>query len=120
MKLGKRIAIVLKTLGKKQTWLCEQVTGLEIGTLSALINRDSARSEFAVAIAKATGARVEYLLDGELPMFIEDVSELSQDEIDLIKSYRQVNQAGRHVIQTMLRGLVEVEPIEKLLIKKIS
>lgn len=69
MALGKRISLTLHALGKQPMWLCDQIPGLGIGTLSALINRDSAKSEFAVQIANAMDARIEYLLDGQEPMF---------------------------------------------------
>jgi hypothetical protein len=52
--------------------------------------------------------------------FSEDSSELNQDEMALIKAYRKINQAGKQVVQTMIRGLVEVEPMEKASLKKTS
>ena len=111
MNLGKRISLVLKSIDKKPMWLCDQVEGLEIGTLSALINRDSARSVFALQIAKATGARLEYLLDGELPMFRQAMPlsagpvQIDDEEAKLLQYYRQSNATGKNQILQIAQGL---------------
>ena len=65
MNLGARIKKRLNELGKKPMWLCSQVNGMSIGSLSALINRDSKKSEFASAIAPALGVSLDWLLTGD-------------------------------------------------------
>lgn len=74
MKLGKRIRQQLDVQGKSQAWLCDRVPGLEIGTVSALINRDSEKSRFAKGIAEALGVNVEWLLDGKGPQYPVDAN----------------------------------------------
>lgn len=71
MNLGGRIKKRLDALGKKPMWLCDQVNGLSprkeltIGNLSAMIQRDSKKSEFASAIAVALGVNLDWLLTGD-------------------------------------------------------
>lgn len=62
MALGKQIKHYREKLG----WKLEQLSflsGVEVGTISALENRDSARSKFGPPIAKAFGLTMEQLLD---------------------------------------------------------
>ena len=71
MNLGARINNRLAELGQKPMWLCEQVNllsskkSLSIGNLSALINRDSKKSEYASVIAAALGVNLDWLLTGD-------------------------------------------------------
>lgn len=63
MALGKNIRKRREQLG----WTLEQLSdasGVEIGTISALENRDSKRSQFSTALAKALGVTVEGLESG--------------------------------------------------------
>jgi SOS-response transcriptional repressor LexA len=64
MNMGKRIAARLNELGWKQVDLLRAVPDLDSKTLSALIIRDSKRSEFAGQIADALSVNVRWLLDG--------------------------------------------------------
>lgn len=64
MALGKRIAERLAQLEKSQTWLAER-SGVDEGTISALITRDSQRSQFAPALATALDVDILWLLTGE-------------------------------------------------------
>jgi SOS-response transcriptional repressor LexA len=64
MNMGKRIAARLAELGWKQVDLLRAVPALDSKTLSALINRDSKRSEFAGQIADALRVNMRWLLDG--------------------------------------------------------
>lgn len=62
MAIGKQI----KHYREKLDWKLEQLSflsGVEVGTISALENRDSARSKFGPPIAKAFGLTMEQLLD---------------------------------------------------------
>ena len=64
MALGKRIAERLAELDKSQTWLAER-SGVDEGTISALITRDSQRSQFAPALARALGVDLLWFMTGE-------------------------------------------------------
>ena len=78
MALGKNI----RALRGRLDWTLEQLSersGVEVGTISALENRDSKRSQFGTAIAKAMGVSLEDLENGNLdsaqpptPRTIED------------------------------------------------
>ena len=65
MNMGSRIRERLNELGWKQRHLLERVHGLEVGTLSALIARDSKRSEWSERIAEALNVRHAWLTRGE-------------------------------------------------------
>lgn len=65
MNMGGRIKLRLEELGWGQIDLLNRVPELEVGTLSALITRDSKRSVFAPQIAAALGVRLEWLISGE-------------------------------------------------------
>lgn len=67
MNMGFRIRERLDELGWKQHHLLEKVPGLEAGTLSALIARDSKRSVWSEQIAEALGVRHAWLTRGDLP-----------------------------------------------------
>lgn len=65
MALGKNIKRMRAQLG----WTLEQLSersGVEVGTISALEVRDSKRSQFGTAIAKAFGVSIESLESGTL------------------------------------------------------
>ncbi len=68
MNLGQRIAEVLEETGRSQVWLAE-ATGIDEGTISALIVRNSVRSKFAPAIAQALGVTLEWLVAGIFPKY---------------------------------------------------
>lgn len=64
MAIGKRIKYYREKLG----WTLEEMSskcGVEIGTISAIENRDSDRSKYFGAIAKAFGLTIEQLSDIE-------------------------------------------------------
>lgn len=69
MNMGKRIAVRLSELGWRQTDLLDKVPDLSPGTLSAIILRDSKRSEFASQIADALGVTGKWLQEGREPKF---------------------------------------------------
>lgn len=62
MNLGRRIELLLEQKGWLQRDLLDRVPDLEAATLSALIRRDSKRSDAAPEIARALGVSLEYLL----------------------------------------------------------
>lgn len=64
MSLGARIKQQREALGWDQSELCRKVPGLTQQNLSAMENRDSDTSVYAVRIADALGVSVRWLLDG--------------------------------------------------------
>lgn len=64
MPLGKRIAETLDELGWQQKELSDK-SGVDEGTISALITRDSMRSQFAAPLAEGLGIQLLWLLTGE-------------------------------------------------------
>jgi SOS-response transcriptional repressor LexA len=66
MGMGARIAEVLKAKGKTQAWLAREAS-VDEATISALIKRDSTRSEYAPQIAAALGADLNWLMKGKGP-----------------------------------------------------
>lgn len=64
MNLGKRLKEELTSRGMKAADLCRLVPDMDIRTLSASISRDSRRSDYAPAIARVLGLRLEWLLTG--------------------------------------------------------
>lgn len=62
MALGKQIKRYREKLGLTLEDL-SALSGVEVGTISALENRDSSRSKFGHPIAKALGLTMEQLLD---------------------------------------------------------
>lgn len=62
MSLGQRI----RHHRERRKWTLEALaerSGVDVGTISALENRNSQRSKFTAAIAKAFGLSIEQLLD---------------------------------------------------------
>lgn len=62
MALGKRVRYYRSKLGWTLEALADR-SGVEVGTLSALENRDSERSKFTAQLASAFGLTIEQLLD---------------------------------------------------------
>lgn len=59
---------MLDETGKNQVWLANQ-TGIDEGTISALIVRDSIRTKYAPALALALGVSLEWLVAGVEPKY---------------------------------------------------
>lgn len=78
MAMGARIKERLDELGWKQVELLRLVPDLTVGTLSAMIARDSKRSEHSEAIAEALGLAHRYLQSGEGPRLREDAGDASR------------------------------------------
>lgn len=64
MTFAERISRTLHDLGKSQAWLSEQ-SGVDEGTISAIIKRNSQRTKYAPELARALGVRLEWLLRGD-------------------------------------------------------
>ena len=64
MGMGARLADVLKAKEKSQAELA-RISGVDEATISALIQRDSARSNYAPTLASALGISLHWLLTGE-------------------------------------------------------
>lgn len=62
MALGENIKRQRNARGYTLEELSE-LSGVDVGTISALENRDSARSKYAAALARALGVSLEHLLD---------------------------------------------------------
>lgn len=80
MALGKQI----KKYREQHGWTLEQLSIrslVDLGTISALENRDSKRSEKAPAIAKALGLSVEQLLDEETDWFSVAATYVTSSEV---------------------------------------
>lgn len=67
MALGTRIRFYREKAGLTLEQLSER-SGVEVGTISALENRDSSRSKFATPIARGLGMSVEMLEDESLDL----------------------------------------------------
>lgn len=67
MNLGKRIEQKLKELGWERKDLMDKVPELSTSNLSALIKRDSKRSELDEKIAEALGVSLLWLVYGRYP-----------------------------------------------------
>lgn len=74
MGIGSRIAEALAEKEKSQAWLAREAD-VDEATISALIKRDSTRSEFAPQIARALGVQLEWLLNGKGRRYALQVAE---------------------------------------------
>ena len=85
MNMGKRIAARLAELNWRQADLLRLVPDLDPKTLSALIQRNSKRSEFAGQIAEALRVNIRWLLDGvgekEIKTGLAAVEKLAQPNV---------------------------------------
>lgn len=98
--MGSRIRARLDELGWKQRDLLDRVPDLEVGTLSALIARDSRKSEFSEEIAEALGVTHRWLTSGQEPKHREDPDEAPDltrpgDPVSSIPSDNSVRLRGR-------------------------
>lgn len=96
MALGKQIKHYREKLG----WKLEQLSlesGVEVGTISALENRDSSRSKFGAPIAKAFGLTVEQLLDESTSYEVGKGAQL-----DIAKKYEQASTAVKQAIDELV------------------
>ena len=79
MALGKQIKIHRTRLGLTLEQLSD-ASGVEIGTISALENRDSSRSKYATALAAAMGMTVEQLEGLPPSSYTQTASNQAQSE----------------------------------------
>lgn len=112
MNMGARIKELLKARGWKQSDLLERVPDLDAKSLSAVINRDSRFSEYALGIAKGLGVSLDYLIFGVedhatvVPAPSADpVLGITTDEVvELLRLYGACDQAGRNFIRDAARA----------------
>lgn len=90
MSMGQRIQQELDLQGLSMTALCAQVSGLKIGTLSALIARNSERSKFAPIIARVLKLNLNWLLTGEGEKYYEAVESKPIDSL-FVESHQAGN-----------------------------
>lgn len=126
MALGKQIKRYREKLGWTLEDLCA-LSGVEVGTISALENRDSSRSKFAPPIAKAFGLTMEQLLDestlheaGSAAASLA-VGNLPLDQVlkELAGHVAQIDPASRDELAPMLSALV-MGPDSQEIIDKIT
>jgi SOS-response transcriptional repressor LexA len=63
MNLGKRVQMKLDEMGKSQRWLARQ-TNITHTTIAAIIQRDSYKTKYSEAFAKALGVSEAWLING--------------------------------------------------------
>jgi transcriptional regulator with XRE-family HTH domain len=128
MATGKQILFHRKRLGLTLVQLSE-ASGVEIGTISALENRDSSKSKYFPQLAAAMGLTVEQLTDmvpthgGQpLPSPAQDENKaklllleqrkaeydaLTDDEQTIIKAFRLFGQEGREIWLSTARERIQ-------------
>lgn len=136
MALGKQIKRYREKLGLTLEDL-SSLSGVEVGTISALENRDSSRSKFGSPIAKAFGLTMEQLLDestlheagsaattlaaGNLPLgavlqelaaHIATIDPASRDELAPMLSALVMGPDSREIIDKITR-YIENAPLKK-------
>lgn len=92
MNMGKRIEAELRERNWSRAMLYDLVPGLDDGTLSAIIKRDSRSSKFAPAIASGLGVELHWLLTGEGEKHLggkppQQQNSLSSDHRAIIEGY---------------------------------
>lgn len=100
--------MVLKDRGLEQDYVTTRVPGLSQQALSALINRDSKTSEFAIRIADALDVSIRWLLDGEGPQAKGSTDEPEKPQIhqavtslsprQFLRAYANLHQPGRQLL----------------------
>lgn len=105
MNLGKRIAQRLKELGWQRNDLIDRVPGLSAQTLSALILRDSKRSEFDVGIAKALGVQLSWLNSGLGEKLLRENGSVTASEVVLIPLSEHTSESSLACILPVNEGL---------------
>ena len=107
MGIGRRIKARLNELGEGQAWLANRASNkdrvLSEAALSAIIKRDSIRSEFIGQIAEALGVNVRWLVYGKGPKLREesvatptqDRSPYSPEAMKLAELFDELSTADR-------------------------
>lgn len=123
MPLGSQIKHHRLRLGLTLEQL-SSLSGVELGTISALEVRDSCRSKFASAIARAFGMTVEELEGGAPPVKSSATNEppshyvlrrtkkpeLTTDEQQLLSGYRAAGSDVRRIMLAAAREALHVFP----------
>jgi phage repressor protein C with HTH and peptisase S24 domain len=98
MAIGKNIKACREYLG----WTLDKLSrasGVDTGTISALENRDSVRSQYAKAIAEALGLTLDQLTDGALPNQQNDLGLPIQTPPRPIKAINNIDEAEHDIIE---------------------
>jgi phage repressor protein C with HTH and peptisase S24 domain len=98
MAVGSRLKIAMKVRGVKQADLA-RLASVDEATISALIKRDSAKSEYTGALARALRVSTDWLSDGKGQMELLSVSEdLPDNKYYFVSRYEAIGGlgAGRH------------------------
>lgn len=86
-----------------------ELSGVDLGTISALENRDSSRSKFFSQIAKALGLTVEEL--SKEPGEIE--APLSCDALKIARIYEQLTPARKAAAEQSILGFLALDRAER-------
>lgn len=108
--MGRRIADTLAELGIGQADLVSRIPGLDIRTVSALIARDSVRSQYSAAIAHGLGVRHLWLTTGDGPKWEGDVRPHTVRARVPLLSWEQV--AAMHEARELPSGTESVATID--------
>lgn len=115
MNMGARIKGLLAERGWKQADLLERVPEMDAGALSAIINRDSRFSEYALGISKAFGVSLDYLIFGiedqpakTVTQVTDSTAPLNTDDVcELLTLYGACDEAGRAFVRDAARARVK-------------
>ena len=112
MALGNQIRLLRKRAGLTLEQLSE-MSGVEIGTINALENRDSVRSKYAGPLAKAFGLTIEQLESAETDFIDGEFRRVNDPEIpripiakkeehdaieEVVRLMREMNDAGKWIL----------------------
>lgn len=116
--IGKRIRYVRK-INKLSLTDVKDKTGMSTGNLSELENDKFAPSSNSlIEFRKLFGVSIDWLLTGEPPVTFaknDNINEssglyLSEEEKELIKSYRKLDKDKRRDIQGFIHVVIELDP----------
>ena len=111
MNLGKRIELRLEELEWDRKALFELVPELTPASLSAMIRRDSKRSELDVQIAKALGVRLEWLNEGELPKLLTEM--ILDQQPQGVQKFTRRREEEHPAITEVIKLMLEMEEAGK-------
>lgn len=101
-----RIKRLCKEQGTNITKLCIEVTG-NSGNLSTW-NKGHMRSDYLLKCAQILGVTTDYLLTGKEPQN-QSETDLTDDEIELLSTYRQLPQKGKTMARAYIYNYLERE-----------
>ena len=98
--IGERIAARRKELGITGSQIKEK-TGISTGNLSGIENGASLPSASAlISLSKILNCTTDWILTGESP--ISENRMLSDDERELLETYKHLDRRGRHRVHTVI------------------